>query len=112
MADARFNKYGQRSDWHKPQPQLDSPLFHGWTKTGETELGHTVFKLGTAQMRSTGPEDNCQFDWLVSIGEQVYGYNGSLSQITADVRVMLGLPEQPYFLAGQVIPITAFGGNK
>lgn len=112
MADPRRNRYGLQTNWHKPQPELDSPLFHGWTKTDQTELGHTIFTLGSAQIRSTGPEDNCPYDWLVFIGDQVYGYNGPLAQITADVRKTLGLPEQPYFLAGQVIPAAAFGGEK
>lgn len=110
--DPRFTKYGLRTNWHKPQPQLDSPRFHGWQSTGQTELGYTIFALGSAQMRATGPEDNCPYDWLVFIGGDVYGYNGPLAQITADVRKALNLPEQPYFLAGQVIPVTAFGGEK
>lgn len=113
MADPRW-KNGNRSNWHKPQPEIDSPTCHGWTTIGQNERGYTIFELGRAFMRTTTPEEktgaNC--DWLVFIGSEVYGYNGPLTQITADVRKNLGLPEQPYFMAGRVIPAAAFGGEK
>lgn len=114
MADPRFRSGIARSDWHKPQPETDSPVCHGWTAIGQNEQGYTVFELGRAFMRSTTPEEKVRTnrDYLVFIGSEVYGYSGSLAQITADVRKTLGLPEQPYFMANHVIPAVAFGGEK
>ncbi len=110
MSDPRFTKYGQRTNWHKPQPELDSPLFHGWIDIGPNEQGYTIFELGRAFMRTTTPEEkagaNC--DWLVFIGPNVHGYNGSLAEITADVRRHLAQTE-PYFLSNHIIPREAFG---
>lgn len=114
MADPRFTKYGQRTNWHKPQPEMDGPTRHGWADIGQNEHGYTIFELGRAFMRMTTPEERIKTgrDYLVFIGAEVYGYSGLLAQITADVRKNLGLPEQPYFMAGRVIPAVAFGGEK
>lgn len=91
MSDPRFTKYGQRTDWHKPKPEMDSPLFHGWTDIGPNEQGYTRFELDRAHMRMTTPEEKFRtcYDWLVFIGPDVHGYNGSLAEITADVRKAL-----------------------
>lgn len=112
MADPRFNRNGQRTNWHVRKPEMDSPTCHGWKRIGENERGLSIFELGRAFMRPTSPEDKTTYGWLVFIGSEVYGYNGPLAQITADVRKNLGLPEQPYFMAGRVIPAAAFGGEK
>lgn len=110
MSDPRYRN-GVRSNWHERNPELDTPTAHGWTRLGENSSGVAIFELGAAFMRAVTMEDKTRYDWLVFIGTEVYGYNGSLSEITADVRKALGMPEA-YFLPDYVIPIEAFGGTK
>lgn len=101
--------------FERKSEQLDSPLLHGWKRTELTDNGHALFELDRAQLRTTGPEDNCPHEWLVFVQDDVYGFDGSLADITADVCKMLGIAvpvQQPYFLPQTVIPAMAFRGER
>jgi len=87
MADPRFKHGMIRSNWHKPETKLDSPILYGWQPVDVNDEGFTVFALGDALMRATMPRDNLKDQWIVFLnGKVLAGYTGDLSLITEDVR--------------------------
>lgn len=87
MADPRFKHGMIRSNWHKPEPKLDSPILYGWQPIDVNDEGYTIFALGDALMRATMPRDNLKDQWIVFLnGKVLASYSGDLAVITEDVR--------------------------
>lgn len=111
MADPRYRNGVWRGNGYQHRRRLgltanlDTPLLHGWVQVREVD-GYSVFAFpapptpqrgeveegGTvAEMRMTTPAERAvwPYDWLALIGKDYYGFNGSLAEITAEVKAML-----------------------
>jgi len=101
MADPRYRGgvFMGNGYKHRSGPEIsDSPLFHGWKPVKRLESGGRVWQLESnpdVKMRRRLPtEDPRNGEWRVQIGKDIYGYDGTLGQITQDVKNSTGVEDK------------------